>query len=205
MRRWAPSLMLVVAAILFGLVATLVDLKPRVEENFFFSSSDPQFQKSKKIEERFPAGAQVIVSVSSPDISSERYLERLDQLTQKIKSIESVTGVRSLTDGPKDFADAEASPLWRRLLIADNHKSSNIVAFVPSNESEKLIQRIEGFVHEFDRKDFRIRIAGAPYVVEMIRRSIEHDFRYFSLTAVILFGVTMLLVFWSGRLVLGVL
>ena len=192
--------MLVVAVILFGLVAGLVDLKPRVEENFFFSSNDPQFQESKKI-----AGSQLIVSVASPDISSERYLERLDQLTQKIKSIDSVTGVRSLTDGPKDFADAEKSPLWSRLLIADNHKSSNIVAFVKGSDSENLIHRVEGFAREFDRKDFRIRIAGAPYVVEMIRRSINHDFWYFNFTAILLFGVTMWLVFRSGRLVIGML
>jgi len=197
--------MLVVAVILFGLVAGLVDLKPRVEENFFFSSNDPQFQESKKIDERFPAGSQLVVSVASPDISSERYLERLDQLTQKIKSIDSVTGVRSLTDGPKDFADAEKSPLWSRLLIADNHKSSNIVAFVKGNDSENLIHRVEGFVQEFDRKDFRVRIAGAPYVVEMIRRSINHDFWYFNFTAILLFGVTMWLVFRSGRLVIGML
>src|SRR5438034_8098385 len=107
MRRWAHWFSLALAFILFGLVAALVDLKPRVEENFFFSSSDPKFQESKKIDQLFPAGAQLIISVSSSDISSERYLERLGRLTEKIKSIESVTGVRSLTDGPKDFGDAE--------------------------------------------------------------------------------------------------
>src|SRR5205814_4795410 len=157
LRGSAHWLMIAVTVILFGLVVTFVDLKPHVDENFFFSSSDPQFEESKKIDERFPAGSQLVLSVSSSDISSEHYLERLDQLTQKIKSIDSVTGVRSLTDGPKDFADAEKSPLWSRLLIADNHKSSNIVAFVHGNESENLIHRVEGFVREFDRKDFRIR------------------------------------------------
>src|SRR5205823_1566539 len=158
-----------------------------VDENFFFSTSDPQFQESKKIEERFPAGSQLILSVSSSNISSGPYLERLAQLTDRIKSIDSVTGVRSLTDGPKDFEDAEASPFWKRLLIADNRKSSNIVAFVHGRDSERLIRRVEDMVQEFDRKDFRIRIAGAPYVVEMLRRSIAHDFRYFTLTALILF------------------
>src|SRR5438094_8862376 len=88
-------LMIAVTVILFVLVGTLVDLRPHVEENFFFSSSDPKFQESKKIEQLFPAGDQLIISVSSSDISSERYLERLGQLTEKIKSIESVTGVRS--------------------------------------------------------------------------------------------------------------
>jgi predicted RND superfamily exporter protein len=197
--------MIAVTVILFVLVAALVDLKPRVDENFFFSTSDPQFQESKKIDERFPAGAQLIISVSSPDISSEGYLERLGQLTQKIKSIDSVTGVQSLTEGPKNFRDAESSPFWKRLLIADNRQSSNVIAFVEDKDSEQLIRRVEEIVREFDRKDFRIRIAGAPYVVEMIRRSLEHDFRYFSFTAVILFGLTMWVIFRSGRLVVGML
>src|SRR5205085_3659997 len=94
-RRSAHWLMLGVTVILLGLVTTLVDLKPHVDENFFFSTSDPQFQESKKIEERFPAGSQLILSVSSSNISSGPYLERLAQLTDRIKSIDSVTGVRS--------------------------------------------------------------------------------------------------------------
>lgn len=61
--------MLALTGILFGLVAALVDLKPRVDENFFFSSDDPQFQESKKIGERLPANSQLILSVSSSDIS----------------------------------------------------------------------------------------------------------------------------------------
>src|SRR5207249_8453530 len=73
----AHWLMIAVTVILFGLVVTLVDLKPRVEENFFFSSNDPQFEESKKIDERFPSGSQLVLSVSSSDISSEHYLERL--------------------------------------------------------------------------------------------------------------------------------
>src|SRR5205823_4509489 len=68
-----------------------------------------------------------------------------------------------------------------------------------------LIPRVENVVREFDRKDFRIRIAGAPYVVEMIRRSLAHDFRAFTLTAVLLFGVTMWWIFRSFRIFIGML
>src|SRR5205823_6045573 len=82
---------------------------------------------------------------------------------------------------------------------------SNVVVLTPGNDTERLIERIERIAQEFERKDFRIRIAGAPYVVEMIRRSIVHDFVYFSLTAVVLFGVTMWWVFRSARLFLGML
>src|SRR5205814_8655419 len=157
------------------------------------------------IDQHFQAGSQLILSVSSSNISSGPYLERLAPLTDKIKSIESVTCVRSLTDGPSDFGAAEDSPFWKRLLIADNNKSSNVVAFVHGKDSEHLIRRVEDIVQEFDRKDFRIRIAGAPYVVEMLRRSIAHDFQYFTLTALVLFGVTMWLVFHSVRLFIGML
>src|SRR5437879_5085617 len=106
--------MLGLTVVLFVLVTVFVDLKPVVEENFFFSTSDPGF-----------------------------------------------------------------------------------------GQSEKLVARLEKIVHESDTRDFRIHIAGTPYVVEMLKRSITHDFRYFSLTAVVLFGVTMAAMFRSLRIFLG--
>ena len=72
-------------------------------------------------------------------------------------------------------------------------------------QTEKPIQRLEQIVHELDARDFHIHIAGPPYVVEMLRRSLEHDFRYFSLTAVVLFGLTMAALFRSVRLFIGML
>src|SRR2546430_14205017 len=172
--------MLAITASLLGLVYAFVDLRPRVDQQFFFSSDDPQLQESTEIDRRFPSGSQLILSVSSPDISSDRYLDQLRQLTERISAIKSVSGVRSLADGPKDFKDAEASPFWKRLLIAENQRSSNIIVLTPGNDTEQLIRHIESLAHQAERKDFRIRIAGAPYVVEMIRRSIVHDFVAFS-------------------------
>src|SRR5207247_9548335 len=64
---------------------------------------------------------------------------------------------------------------------------------------------LERIMHELDETDFRIHIAGPPYVVEMIRRSLAHDFWYFSLTAVVLFGLTMAAMFRSSRVFLGML
>src|SRR5438093_2559559 len=160
----APWLILAATLVLFGLVYAFVDLTPHVDQHFFFSSNDAQLQESNKIDQRFPSGSQLILSVSSADISSERYLDTLRQLTGRIASIGSVNGVRSLADGPDDFADAEASPFWKRLLIAENQRSSNVIVLIPGNDTEPLIRNLESIVHEFDRKDFRIRIAGAPYV-----------------------------------------
>ncbi len=197
--------MLAFTVILFGLVALFVDLKPRVGENFFFSSNDPQFHESAKIDRIFPSGSQVIVSVASPRISSEHYLERLAQLTRQLQSIETVTSVESLTDGPKNFEDAEKSPFWKRLLIGENGRSSNVVVFASNRDSQRLISRIEATTDKFDAKDFRIQIAGAPYVAEMIRRNLRHDFHTFSLTSVLLFGVAMWVLFRSSKLALGML
>src|SRR2546423_4113751 len=121
---WAHWLMLAITAVLFVLVATRVNLKPVVDENFFFSTSDPQFQQSKKIEHHFPSQAQLILTVSSRDISSPRYLERIRRLTRDIDGIDGVTSVKSLTAGPKSFQDALASPFLSRLLVAKDRKAS---------------------------------------------------------------------------------
>lgn len=201
----AHWLMLLVTGALFGLVAAFVDLKPVVDENFFFSTQDPQFRQTKKIEKRFPSQTQVIFAVSSSDISSPRYLGRIQKLTHELREIDAVTAVKSLSDGPKNFADALASPFWSRLLIAPNRKSSNVIAFMENKDPEKTIAAFERVMHELDEKDFRIHIAGPPYVVEMIRRSLAHDFRYFSLAAVVLFGLTMAVMFQSLRVFIGML
>src|SRR6266480_2670670 len=77
MKRTAPNKprwlgahweMLAVTVVLFVLVAAFVDLKPVVDENFFFSTSDPGFRQSKKIEQRFPSQPEVILAVSSSEI-----------------------------------------------------------------------------------------------------------------------------------------
>ena len=102
-------LMLLITAVLFGAVAVLVDLRPVVDENFFFSTGDPQLRQSKKIEERFPSPSELILAVSSPDISSARYLGRIQRLTQRVEAIDDVSAVKSLSNGPKSFGDAMAS------------------------------------------------------------------------------------------------
>jgi predicted RND superfamily exporter protein len=197
--------MLALTGVLFALVAMLVDLKPVVDENFFFSTSDPQFRQSKKIEQQFPSKPELILAVASSNISSPRYLARIQKLTQQIENIEAVTSVKSVTNGPKSFQDALVSPFWSRLLIAKDRKSTNLIVFIKGGKEPEPIRRLEQIMHDLDEKDFRIHIAGPPYVVEMIRRSLAHDFWYFSLTAVVLFGLTMAAMFRSTRVFLGML
>jgi uncharacterized protein len=198
-------LMLVITGVLLFLVATFVDLSPVVDQNFFFSASDPGIQQTNKIEQRFPSQPEVILAVSSRDISSSRYLARIQKLTQRVHTIRGVSAAKSLTEGPKSFEDALKSPFWSRLLIAPDRKSSNVIIFMKGRHTERPIQRLEQIVDELDARDFRIHIAGPPYVVEMLRRSLAHDFRYFTLTAVVLFGLTMAALFRSVRLFVGML
>ncbi|MEY2547355.1 MAG: uncharacterized protein QOG48_2472, partial [Verrucomicrobiota bacterium] len=81
----------------------------------------------------------------------------------------------------------------------------NVIMFVSNKNTETLIRHVERVMHDFDEQDFRVHIAGPPYVVEMIRRSLAHDFWYFSLTAVVLFGLTMAVMFRSRRVFIGML
>jgi predicted RND superfamily exporter protein len=204
-RLETPWAMLAITGILFGLVALFVDLKPVVNEGFFFASTDPQFRQSKKIEKRFPAPTEILLNVASNDISSSRYLERIGKLTREVQEIGAVSSVKSLTSGPKSFQDAVESPFWSRLLVAKDHKSSNLVVFLHGKKTEKAITQFERIIHEFDEKNFRIYMAGTPYVVELIGRNLNHDFWYFSLTAVVLFGIAMAVMFRSVRIFLGML
>jgi predicted RND superfamily exporter protein len=201
----AHWLMLAITGVLFALVAVFVDLRPVVEENFFFSTSDPAFQQSNEIDKEFPSQPQVILAVSSSDISSPGYLERIAKLTRAVHSLSSVNAVKSVVEGPKSFEDAVKSPFWSRLLIAENRKSTNVIIFMEGKTTEKPVTGLLRIIHEMEARDFHIHIAGPPYVVEMLRRSLAHDFRYFSLTAVVLFGLTMAAMFRSLRVFLGMM
>src|SRR5712691_9199627 len=142
--------MLAVTVVLFALVAILVDLKPVVEENFFFSTRDPGFGQSKKIEQRFPSQPQLILAVSSRDIFSPRYFERIQKLTQQVQAIDAVSTVKSLSHGPKNFQDALASPFWSRLLIAKDRQSTNVIVFTEGGDTGNLVRSLERIAHEMD-------------------------------------------------------
>src|SRR5947208_11912190 len=139
--------MLAFTVVLFVLVAVFVDLKPVVDENFFFSTSDPGLRQSKKVEQNFPSQPEVILAVSSSSISSPQYLGRIQRLTQQIQAIDQVASVKSLTEGPKSFEDALKSPFWSRLLIAKDRGSSNVIIFMESGKDpEKPIRHLERII-----------------------------------------------------------
>ncbi len=201
-RHWV---MVGVALLLFVLVGLFVDLKPEVRENFFFSPTDPEFQQTAKIDKLFPGGSQMIVNVTGP-IGSGAYLEKIGKLTHGLEQLKGVTSVNSLTEGPKGLEDAEKSAFWTRLLLADDRKSSNVVLFVSDTaNSEQLVARMEEVEGKLEAKDFHIQTAGLPYISEMMRRSLKHDFDTFSVTSFLLFGVAMWVLFRSWKLTVGIL
>ncbi|MFL6542697.1 MAG: efflux RND transporter permease subunit [Chthoniobacterales bacterium] len=201
----AHWIVLAVTAGLFVVVATCVDLKPVVDENFFFSSSDPQYRQAKQAQKHFGSSPQIILSAAARDISSQHYLEKVAKLTAKVEALDDVTSVKSISNGPKSVQDAEASPFWNRLLIGQDRKSTNLILFGSGKQNGKLIPALEGIMRESNDENFHLHIAGPPYVVEMIARSLTHDFWYFSLTAIVLFGIVMALMFRSLRVFLGML
>jgi hypothetical protein len=60
-RLWQPHrVMLGLTLVLFVVAVAFVDLAPRVDDQFFFASDDPQLQESNVIDRRFPSGSQLI-------------------------------------------------------------------------------------------------------------------------------------------------
>jgi len=193
-----------VTALAVTLLLLFVDLNPQVDGDFFFSSDDPKFQYDKLISKVFPEQAeQVIISVAG-DIHADDYLEKIALLTDVINHVPGVSGVKSLADGPKNVEDALDSPLWKRLLISDDGKASSMIVLVDDEASpEDIIPRLENSMAIFDAPDFKSQIAGVPYVVEIIRRNLLRDLRVFSLLAFFIFGIMIVFIFRSGKILVG--
>jgi len=182
-----------------------VDLKPEVEENFFFSSNDPQFQADKSISKLFPQPPEIIISAKG-DIYSEDYQKRVDRLTGELLLLPEVVEVQSLGRGPKDIQHALKSPLWRRALISTDRKSSLISVLIKDVSIEKVISKIEKIKTSMESAGhFELVISGAPYIVETIRRNLSRDVKVFGLAAFLVFAAAVFVLFRSLPILLGAL
>src|SRR5262249_16134394 len=124
-----PPLRVLVCLGVTGLVVfaflRVVDMKPKVDEQFFFSKQDPQLRADNQILRLFPEPPRLILAVPG-DIHSMSYLQRITDLTEALANAPGVASVESLSRGPKDIDDALKSRLWTRLLLAENQKASYI-------------------------------------------------------------------------------
>jgi len=202
---WAFTAFLCVVGFSLILLLEFTDLTPQVGADFFFSSDNPRFQYDKLISKIFPKQSSQVILSAEGDINSQDYLRRVRVLTDTIELVPGVSGVRSLTSGPKNVKDAMKSPLWKRLLVAADEGSSNIWAFLEDAPPEKIIPKFEDAINLFSAPPFRLKIAGVPYVVEMIRRNLVHDITIFSAVAFLIFSGVILIVFRSLKVLGGTL
>lgn len=186
------------------IVVFKVDLTPQVESDFFFSTTDPAFQATKKIEELFPAQGQLLFSASTEDIGDPTYIERIRTLTEELSTVTGIDNVQSLTQGPSSPPVVAQSPIWSRLLLSKDPNTTHLIAFL-QEPPDDLIVRVEEIVASHDRPSFDLRVSGVPYVVEMIRRHLMRDLQVFSVAAFLVFGVVIALLYRSTPLVVGTL
>lgn len=184
------------------LLFRVVDLKPQVEPQFFFAEKDPDYQEDRKIKEVFPELEQVIVSAQGP-LRASGYLRRLRRLSRDFAESPQVFAVNSLVSGPKNVDGAFTSPLWKRVLLSKDRGASLILLWMKEPPSEAFLLRLEEITKYFQSKDFNLRISGAPYVIELIRRSLLRDLEVFSLATFAIFAVVSVSIFRSFRLLLG--
>lgn len=189
----------------FSAVLFRVDLSPRVESDFFFSTDDPQLQASQRLAELFPSSPQILLSATGPDRLAPEYLANLRELGDALAALPGVQRVQSLAHGPSRPEAVAESPLWSRLLLGSEPNTSLVIAFLEPEAGPELVPAVESLVAEQHAPSFALQISGVPYVVEQIRRHLEHDLRLFSATALAVFGLLIALLYRSWPVVLGTL
>jgi len=185
-------------------ISVFVSLVPSVDNNFFFSSDDPQFQSEQLINKLFVRkDSQVIISASGK-IDHERYRDKISKLSETLLGVEGVISVNSITHaGPGNTRKAIESPLWKRLIISNDRQATNLVVLVDERQSSEIIKRIEKVIQKFEDKDFHLRTAGLPYVIELIKRYLLRDLKIFSLLAFTIFGLLIFCIFHSKSILFG--
>lgn len=184
-------------------LVTCVNLAPQIDENVFFSSSDPEFQTELQIKKLFgSAGTELVISVEG-DIDSPQYLGRIERITAAIQNITGVQSVISLSHGPKNLKEAIEGPMWNRLIIAQDRKSTLIIAVIDLTRSKAIVPQIEAISEKFSDNETQLAISGFPYMVELIARNLTRDLTVFSTLAFLVFGIMIYLIFKSRSILFG--
>src|SRR5277367_6092051 len=131
-----------------------VNLVPRVDNNFFFSNTDPQFQDENSISRLFKRKDSLLIINATGDIESKDYMQKVHDLSGSLLKLGGVVGVKSIAYGPNGLEDAIKGPLWQRLLIVKDQKSTNIVVFLNYTFSQASIPAIEKLALKFSSSDF---------------------------------------------------
>ncbi len=205
LQKAACAVLVVLMTAALATVVLEVDLTPRVESDFFFSTEDPAFQATARIGELFPTRPQLVLSALAPDVRDREYFERVRALSDELLGLEGIVDLWSLTHGPATPESVPQSPLWGRLLLSENPRSTYLIASLEEGTGGELVARVEEIVERHRRPSFQLSASGVPYVVELIRRHLMRDLRVFSGAAFLVFGLVIALLYRSWRLVAGTL
>jgi predicted RND superfamily exporter protein len=198
MRRRAPLSALGLAAAALAAAATLVELSPRVEGDFFFADDDPQMQASRQVQERFPSGGQVILRVEDRVGDPAAYARRIEVLTADLLVVPGVeNGYSIATSNPA------RSPLYARILLTPDERATNVVLLVDGADPETLLPAIEDVVGRHRGEELGVVVSGVPAIVEQIRRALYRDLVVFSAAAVVVFALLLGLVYRDPAIVAG--
>jgi predicted RND superfamily exporter protein len=197
---WIFIILTIISAIV---LFKYVNLVPRVDNNFFFSDTDPQFQDENSISHQFKRKDTLLIINAAGNIESEMYMQRIQKLSDALLKLRGIVEVKSITNGPNGVKNALKGPLWKRLLISKDQASTNIVVFLKDSFSRETIPAIEKLIPEFSSSDFHLIMSGPPYIVELVSRHLLKDIRVFSLLVLIIFGAVILLIFRSSGILLG--
>lgn len=182
---------------------SFIDITPKVDNAFFFSVDDPQFQNESLISSKFQRKDTQVIINAVGEISSAGYFKKIKQLSDALMRIPGVTAVKSIAAGPANLKDARESPLWKRILIADKEESTNVIVLIKEDFIHTIIPGIENVVEIMQNGDFHLHLSGIPYIVVLIQRNLTKDLRIFSLLAIAIFGMVITLTFRSLRILLG--
>lgn len=192
---------------LIALVVLKVDLAPRVDSDFFFSTEDPQLKTSQAIEALFPSRPFLILRAAG-EVKAPEYQEKIAALSAELIKVPGVASVQSLAKGPRSPEAGFDSPLWRRVLIPrpatpqEEPRASNLIVQLGDTKPSAVVAGVEAAA---SASGLPVVISGVPFVVEQVRRSLLSDLKKFSLGAILVFGLVIGLLFRSGSVVAGTL
>lgn len=180
-----------------------VNLVPHVDNNFFFSNTDPQFKDENLISHYFKRKDSLLIINAAGRIDSNEYMQKVHKLSQALLTLKGIAGVKSIAQGPSSLEDAIKGPLWERLLITKDQQSTNIIVFLNDSIPPTTIPKIEDLIHTSTSGSFHLIMSGPPYIVALISRYLLKDIRVFSLLILIIFGGVILFIFRSAGILLG--
>ncbi len=153
----------------------------------------------------FPGQSSLIIINVIGDIGSPQYFKKIRKLTRVLLELEYVSSAKSLSRGPGNIRNARESPLWNRVVLSEDGKSTNIILVLKEGPVARIVKAIEKICNNFQDKDFNIQISGIPYVVEIIRRNLFHDLKLFTAISCIVFGLVVVTLFRSEYILIGML